>query len=224
MNANRFRFKNPKRAPREKLKLEETANQVTHGLGAVFSIFALIFLYLRAQKFNDIEVTVSYLVFGISLLLLYSASLFYHLAESPKLKRITKTLDHCGIYVLIAGTYTPFMVSVLKSTSGLMVLYCIWALALFGIIFKIFFAHKFKILSTLIYLFMGWAVIAVWSPLVAVLPTQSFSWLLAGGIAYTGGVVFYLWDRLKFHHAIWHLFVLAGSLCHFIAVRESSIN
>lgn len=222
MNVNRFRFKTPKRAPREKLKLEETANQVTHGLGAVFSIFALVLLYLRAQKFNDIEVTISYSVFGISLLLLYSASLFYHLAESPKLKRLTKTLDHCGIYVLIAGTYTPFMVSVLKSTSGFMVLYCIWALAIFGIIFKIFFAHKFKILSTLIYVFMGWAVIAVWAPLVEVLPALSFSWLLWGGIAYTGGVVFYLWDRLKFHHAIWHLFVLAGSLCHFIAVWQSS--
>jgi hemolysin III len=198
--------------------LEEILNSVTHGAGALVSIAGLIILIVYSSMYGQASHVASCTVFGISLVLLYTASTLYHSFQKPKIKHILKILDHSCIYVLIAGTYTPFMIVIVRGALGWTIFAVVWSLTILGIIFKAFFVNRFKIISTLAYILMGWLIIFAIKPLFQTLPGSGLAWLLAGGLAYTLGTIFYAWKTLPFNHAIWHLFVLAGSTCHFIAV------
>jgi hemolysin III len=197
---------------------EELWNSITHGVGAFLSIAALVLLIVYASSYGGASHVVSAVIFGATLILLYSASTLYHSCRKPRLKSAFKILDHSCIYLLIAGTYTPFLLVTLRGAVGWTMFAVIWVLAFAGVIFKFFFVHRFNILSTLAYIFMGWMIIFVIKPLMDSLPTGGIVWLVAGGLAYTLGTIFYAWNKLPFNHAIWHLFVLAGSACHFFAV------
>jgi hemolysin III len=212
------------RIVRAKSPSEELANQLTHGAGIALSLVAIVLLVKQAMTLGDGTSLVTHLIFGLSLLLLYSASFFYHSLRNEVWRRRLKVVDHAAIYILIAGTYTPFLMFPLLGTKGNLLLLIIWGLAFSGVVFKIFFAHRFKLASTLVYLAMGWLVLFVIGPLTEALPTASLLWLVAGGLSYTTGVVFYLWDKLPYQHAIWHLFVLGGSVGHLIAVLHSIKN
>lgn len=203
---------------RELSHYEELANTLTHGAGIALSIAGLVLLVVRAALYGDVWQIVSFSIFGISLIALYLASTLYHGYSSPRIKKILRTFDHSAIYLLIAGTYTPFLLISLRGPWGWSLFGIIWGLAIIGISFKVFFGHKYELISTIFYLLMGWVVIIAIKPLLAALPISGFLWLLAGGLAYSFGVVFYLWEKLPFNHAIWHGFVLAGSFFHFCAV------
>ena len=197
---------------------EDLANSLSHGIGAVLSLAGTITLLLLALPEADIWKLVSFSIFGASLTLLYLSSTLYHGFRNPTLKRIFKMLDHCAIYLLIAGTYTPFLLVNLRTGSGWLVFAVIWGLALAGIVLKLALGHRLKALRVMIYLLMGWLSLLVASPLAATLPAKALQLLVAGGVVYTLGVVFYLAKRIPFNHAIWHLFVLGGSTCHFLSV------
>jgi hemolysin III len=203
--------------------LEEVASAITHGLGAVLSIGAGAVLITLAAVFGDVWTVVGASVFVGSLVLLYSASTLYHAVPHTAAKARLQTVDHCAIYVLIAGTYTPFLLT-LRGTWGWTLFAVIWALAAGGIVFKLFFTGRFNLASTLIYLAMGWLIVVAAGPMRAALPGSTIAWIAAGGLAYTAGTVFYLNRRLRFAHAIWHLFVLAGSVCHFTAVLSEVLR
>lgn len=197
---------------------EELANTITHAVGVGFSIAGLVLLVVRAALYGDTWQVVSFSIYGSSLILLYLASTLYHGFRSPRLKEIFRVVDHAAIYLLIAGTYTPFLLVTIRGPWGWSLFGTIWGLALLGISFKIIFGPKYDILSTIFYLLMGWVVIIAIKPLLAALPLGGFLWLLAGGAAYSLGVIFYAWEKLPYNHAIWHGFVLSGSVFHFIAV------
>jgi len=197
---------------------EELWNSITHGVGALLSVAALVLLIVYASSYGGAGHVVSAVIFGVTLILLYSASTLYHSFRKPRLKSVFKILDHSCIYLLIAGTYTPFLLVTLRGVVGWTMFAVIWVMAVSGVLFKMFFVHRFKIISTLAYVFMGWIIIFAIKPLIDSLPTGGIVWLVAGGLAYTLGVIFYAWNKLPFNHAIWHLFVLAGSACHFVAV------
>jgi hemolysin III len=213
-----FRRKKHPRFVRPKSEGEEIANRLTHGCGALFAVVALVVLLSRALASGETSRLVSYGAFGLSLVLLYAASYAYHSASDERRRRFFKIADHAAIYVLIAGSYTPFLANVLKGSTGGTLLVVVWILAVLGVVFKFYFAHRFKLASTLVYLVMGWLVLFVIGPLIDALSRESLLWLVAGGLSYTTGVFFYLWERLPYHHAIWHVFVLAGSACHVFAV------
>jgi hemolysin III len=198
--------------------LEEILNSVTHGAGALVSIAGLVFLIVFSSTYGQASHIASCTVFGISLVLLYTASTLYHSFQKPNIKHVLKILDHSCIYVLIAGTYTPFMIVIVRGALGWTIFAIVWSLTILGIIFKAFFVNRFKIVSTLAYILMGWLIIFAFKPLFQTLPGSGIAWLVAGGLAYTLGTIFYAWKTLPFNHAIWHLFVLAGSVCHFMAV------
>ena len=202
---------------------EEIANSLTHGLGLVLSIAGLSVLVTFGALHGDAWTVVGCAVFGASLVLLYAASTLYHALRAPRVKWWLRVLDHGAIFLLIAGTYTPFLLVSLRGPWGWSLFGVIWVLAVAGIVLKLFFTGRFRLLSTLIYLFMGWLALAAFKPLVEVLPHGSLVMLLAGGVAYTAGTLFYMWKRLPYHHAVWHLFVLAGSVCHFFAVFGSVV-
>lgn len=197
---------------------EELANSLTHGAGLIASIVALITLIIIANGQTDFTKLVVGTVYGSSLVLLYLASTLYHSFHEPALKHKLKIFDHAAIYVLIAGSYTPFTLYVIKGDWGYILLAAIWALAIAGVIFKLFFVQRFKIFSTVLYLTMGWMALLAIQPLFQNLPYEGLFLLIAGGLSYSVGVIFFLWERLPFSHAIWHLFVLGGSVCHFFAV------
>ncbi|MCE5286731.1 MAG: hemolysin III family protein [Pelosinus sp.] len=198
--------------------MEERLNALTHGIGASLSLIGLLALVISAYLYGGIWHLVSFSIYGTSLFLLYLASTLYHSFTNERLKYIFKIFDHAAIYLLIAGTYTPFALVLLHGTLGWTVFGVIWGLALIGIVFQVFFVKRFKILSTLCYLFMGWFIVVCIKPLANTLPAMGLSWLVIGGLFYTVGAVFYLWKRIPYNHAIWHLFVIAGSACHFITV------
>ena len=198
--------------------LEEIFNSITHGLGILLSIAALVLLIVFASLYGSAKHIVSCTIFGTTLILLYTASTLYHSLRKPHAKKVLKIIDHSCIYTLIAGTYTPFMLVVIRGALGWSIFVLMWALTIAGISYKIFFAHRFKIISTIAYLLMGWIIIFVIKPLVDGLPIGGILWLIAGGLAYTLGTIFYLGKKIPYNHAIWHLFVLAGSTCHFFAV------
>jgi hemolysin III len=204
--------------PYKPTKGEEIANSITHGIGAGLSIAALTILVVFASLKGDAWRIVSFSIYGACLTILYSASTLYHSFRSEKVKRFFQIIDHASIYLLIAGTYTPFTLVLLRGGWGWSLFGVIWGLALLGVIFKIFFISRFEILSTLVYLLMGWLIVIAFKPAVESIPQGGLYWLLAGGISYTLGVVFFLWEKIKYHHAIWHLFVLGGSVCHFFAI------
>ena len=197
---------------------EERLNSLTHGLGALLSAVGTLVLVLAAAREGDVWKIVSFSIFGASLILLYSASTFYHASRSPKAREIWKMLDHCAIFLLIAGTYTPFLLVNLRGPTGWTLFGIIWGLALTGIILKLVFGHRYKILRVIVYLAMGWLIVFAAGELNTRVSELGVRLTVIGGVVYTLGVVFYLADRLPYNHAIWHLFVVAGSLCHFYAI------
>ena len=196
--------------------IEELVNALTHGIGAVMAITASAVLITLAAVWGDGWRLASAIIFGSSLFLLYLSSTLYHALPQPRAKRLFKVLDHCAIFLLIAGTYTPFTLIGLRGQGADWLLPTVWTVAVAGILFKLFFTGRFKLASTLMYLAMGWMVIPAADAMIAALPGQTLAFLVAGGIAYSLGAVFYLNKRLRFAHAIWHLFVLAGSICHYV--------
>jgi hemolysin III len=197
---------------------EELVNAITHGVGVVASLVGGAVLITLAAMFGDGRSLASAIVFVTTLVLLYTASTLYHAFRQEHIKARLKVFDHCAIFMLIAGTYTPFTLIALSGGWGWWMFGIIWSLAVMGIIFKLFFTGRFKRLSTLIYVAMGWLVLVAIGPLVDALPGWTLAWLVAGGIAYTAGTFFYHRPGLRYAHAIWHLFVLAGSVMHFTAV------
>ncbi|MEM6327820.1 MAG: hemolysin III family protein [Bacteroidota bacterium] len=197
---------------------EELANALTHGLGAVASAAGGAVLITLAALWGDAYHVVGASVFVGSLVLLYTASTLYHAIPWERAKARLKVFDHCAIYVLIAGTYTPFTLVGLRGAWGWSLFGAIWGLAAIGIVFKLFTTGRFTFVSTLMYVAMGWLVVIAIKPMVAALPPSTLAWLVGGGVAYTAGTIFYLSKRIPYAHAIWHLFVLAGSVCHFAAV------
>lgn len=196
---------------------EEIANSVTHGLGAILSVAGLFALLVAATIRGTAWHIASCAVFGASLVLLYTSSTLYHALAPNRAKRLFHVLDHASIYILIAGTYTPFALVTLRGPWGWTLFAFVWSLAVLGIVFKSFGAGRLPFLSTAVYILMGWCVVFALRPLLAALPWTGFLWLLAGGLFYTAGVAFFALRR-RYAHAIWHLFVLAGSVCHYLAV------
>jgi hemolysin III len=201
----------------------ELANSITHGLGAALSVLALVLLVVLAALHGTARHVVGGAIFGATLVVLYTMSTLYHALTHPGAKRVFKVLDHAAIYLLIAGTYTPFCLATLRGPWGWSLFGVVWGLALLGVLFKALFIGRFEFLSTAVYLAMGWLVLVAAVPLWRALPPAGLAWLVAGGLCYTGGVAFYVWEKLKFHHAVWHLFVLGGSICHVVAVLGSVI-
>ncbi|HKP76284.1 MAG TPA: hemolysin III family protein [Longimicrobiaceae bacterium] len=197
---------------------DELANVLTHGAGAAASLAGAVVLVTLAALGGDAWKVAGSAVFGTTLVLLYTASTLYHAARSPVARARLKVLDHCAIYLLIAGSYTPFTLIGLRGGWGWSLFGVIWGLAVAGTVFKLFFTGRFPRLSTTIYLAMGWLVLVAAVPMVQRLPTATLAWLVAGGVTYTVGTVFYHSRRILHAHAIWHLFVLGGSACHFAAV------
>lgn len=197
---------------------EEKLNIITHAVGLALSILGLLLLLLKATKFDSTKLLISYVIFGSSLILLYSASTLYHSTRDLRKRFIYKIFDHIAIFILIAGTYTPFSLITLRGQTGWIILAVVWGIALFGTILKLFFTGRFKILSTLLYVGMGWVIIFAIKPLNENLSSQGLYWLMGGGLAYTIGAILYSISRIKFNHAIFHFFVLLGSYCHFMAI------
>ncbi len=197
---------------------EERLNVITHGIGFVLSIVALVLLIVYASRYGTVWHITSFAIFGASLIVLYAASTFYHYAKNPELRIKLNILDHAAIYVLIAGTYTPFTLVVLKGWVGWTIFGISWGLALIGIIFKVFYFGKFDRISTIAYVLMGWVVIFAIKPLMNELPTKGLLWLFGGGLAYSFGAFLYSRRKMRFNHALFHVFVLIGSFCHFMAV------
>ncbi|HEX5515132.1 MAG TPA: hemolysin III family protein [Gammaproteobacteria bacterium] len=196
---------------------EEIINALTHGLGVLASVAGGAVLITLAALFGDAWRVVGAVVFVGSLLLLYSASTLYHAVRHELVKARLKVFDHCAIFILIAGTYTPFTLVDLRGSWGWPLFGVVWGLAATGVVFKLFCTGKLRILSTLMYIAMGWLALVAIKPMLQALPTSALIWLLAGGLTYTVGTLFYH-SRIPYSHAIWHLFVLGGSSCHFVAV------
>lgn len=198
---------------------EEIANSASHGLGLLLSVFGLYLLLDKAFVLQaDTLSIVSYIVYAVSLILLYLASTLYHAIPSVTAKKSLKIFDHCAIYLLIAGTYTPFLLIALRTPLAMGLMAVLWGLSIIGIVAKIVFIHRFKKLSLLTYLAMGWSSLIVIYQLAMSLSTGGLVLLALGGVIYSLGVVFYVNKRIPYNHAIWHLFVLGGSICHFCAI------
>ncbi len=197
---------------------EEAANTWSHLIGALLSIAALVALLIPSVQQADPWRIVSSSIYGTSMLLLFLASTSYHYASLPEVKAKLKTLDHCAIFLLIAGTYTPLLLIELRGELGWTIFGIVWSMALFGIIAKLYWAEKFKKISLFFSLAMGWLIVVAGDELLAELLSGALSWLVAGGLAYSVGAIFYAGKRIPYNHAIWHLFVLLGSACHFVTV------
>ncbi len=202
----------------ERLSSEEIANAITHGIGLLLSIGGGISLITLAARHASAREIISAAVFATTLVVMYVASTLYHAIRHPRAKRNLKVFDHCAIFLLIAGTYTPFTIVALKGTLGWSLFGIVWGLAVLGIVFKLFFTGKMRLLSTITYVLMGWIAIVAVVPISRALQPAALYWLIAGGIAYTAGTLFYHNQRIPYSHAIWHVFVLAGSVSHFIAI------
>lgn len=203
---------------------EEFLSALTHGLGATAALAGGAVLITLAALYGDGWQLTGAIVFGACLLLLYLASTLYHAIQHPVAKARLKVFDHCAIYLLIAGTYTPFTLIGLRGPWGWSLFAAIWTLALAGVVFKLFYTGRFKLLSTGIYIAMGWLVIVAIKPLLGALDGWTIGWLFAGGMFYTLGTVFYHRPSLPYSHAIWHLFVVAGSVCHYVAVMAQVVT
>jgi hemolysin III len=197
---------------------EERINIVSHAVGFVLGVIALLFLVLRAINRGGVLYTASFTVFGLSLLVLYAASTLYHSAKEPERRARLKIFDHSSIYVLIAGTYTPFTMVTLHGTVGWIMFGIVWGSALTGIILKQFFIGKYSIFSTTMYVLLGCVILFAIKPLYQNLSFEGFLWLLGGGVAYIIGAVLYSIKKIKFNHAIFHILVLVGSFCHFVSI------
>ncbi len=201
--------------------LEEILNSITHGIGILLSIAALVLLVVFAsiRPYGDVWKIVSFSIYGFSLIMMYTASTLYHSYQNPKIKKFLNLFDHAAIYVLIAGTYTPFMLVSLRGPWGWSIFGVIWGLAIAGVIFKLFFySDKYRKLSAIIYFLMGWIILIAIRPLLSEVPTGGLLWLLGGCLIYSMGIPFYIKREKRFFHVIWHLFVLGGSITHFFAI------
>lgn len=197
---------------------EETANTWSHAIGTIFSIIALAMMLEVSISNADLWQVSSASIYGFSMFTLFLASSMYHYASRPQIKAKLKTFDHCAIFLLIAGTYTPFLLVELRGSVGWTLFVVIWSLAIFGVLGKVYFADKFKKISLLFYLLMGWLIVFAGDEMLSQLSDGALSWLVAGGLTYTLGAIFYACDRIPYNHAIWHIFVLFGSICHFISI------
>jgi len=200
--------------------IEENINIASHALGFALSIVALVYLTVTAAQLGDVWHIVSFTIFGASLIVLYGASTLYHSTKIAHKRKRRRVIDHASIYVLIAGSYTPFTLVTLNGPIGWTLFGIAWGFALTGIILKLFFTGRFKIISTLMYVFMGWMIIFAVKPISQHLAPEGLRWLVAGGIIYTLGAILYSIKKIKYNHAIFHLLVLIGSSCHFIAVSH----
>ncbi|MBM4135593.1 MAG: hemolysin III family protein [Nitrospira sp.] len=203
-----------------KLK-EEIAHSVTHGIGIVLAIAGLGILIAHTTTFGSARHIVSCSIFGTALIVLYSASTLYHGIQHPKAKKVLRIIDHSSIYLLIAGTYTPFTLVNLRGAWGWSLFGVIWGLAILGIVLQFSPLRQFSSIRLILYIIMGWAVLVAIKPLSASVPVSALILIVAGGVTYTVGVIFFLWRRLPYHHAIWHIFVLSGSVLHYLAVLFS---
>ncbi len=197
---------------------EEIANAVTHGVGAVVSVAGLTLLVAFAWLWGDAWCLAAAIVFGVALLLQYVFSALYHAIPHPRAKHVLKVFDHVSIYLLIAGTYTPFTLITLRGAGGLWMFALIWSIAVAGISAEAFWVYRPKWASAAGFVAMGWVIVFLFKPLLARLPGPGFSLLMAGGFFYTAGTLFYVLKRVRYMHAVWHMFVLGGSACHFLAV------
>ena len=199
-------------------KAEEIANFVSHTAGAGLAILGFIMLIIRASWYNNVPALISYIIFSLGLMVLYTMSSIYHGLKPSQAKNVFEILDHSSIYFLIAASYTPFLVLGLKSNMGITLLVIQWIICALGITFKAFFTGKFKGISTIVYLIMGWMIVFSWTELIAKISPISLGFLIAGGLLYSLGTIFYMWKVCKFNHMIWHIFVVLGSLSHYIAI------
>ena len=199
-------------------KSEERLNVISHAIGLFLSVIGLILLIVKAGQLSLMALKVSYWIFGSSIVLLYAASTLYHSVRERKLRYRLNILDHASIYILIAGTYTPFSLVTLQGSVGWIIFGVVWALAIIGVILKLFFTGRFETLSTIMYVAMGWIIVFAVKPLIDNLSQYGLIWLFTGGISYTIGAVIFSIDRLKYNHAIFHVFVLFGTFCHFLAI------
>jgi hemolysin III len=197
---------------------EEVVHSITHGIGTGLSIAGLVILVVLGVLNGDVYQIIGFTIFGASLVLLYLASTLYHGFQQPRAKRIFKIFDHSAIYLLIAGSYTPFLLVGMRGTTGWILLVVVWLIALIGITMKVLYIDRFQVLSVFAYLLMGWLCVFAFREMMTSIPIGGIIWLAAGGILYTVGVIFYALQKIPYMHAVWHFFVLGGSLCHYFAV------
>lgn len=197
--------------------LEEKLNVASHAVGLVLAVIGTVFLLIKSVSLNNYLAVIGSLVFGLSMITLYTASTIYHQSSSSK-RSYFRVFDHASIYFLIAGTYTPFTLVSLHGEVGWILFGVTWGMAVSGMVLKIFYTGRYNLISTIMYVVMGWSVVFAISPLIDSIGLTGFLWLLAGGLVYSLGAVFYLFDKIRFMHAVFHLFVLIGTMCHFISV------
>ncbi len=197
---------------------EEIANAVTHGIGALMGIVALCLLIVFASLKGNIWHIISFTIYGVSFLILYMNSTLYHAITNKKAKHVFEILDHSSIYVFIAGTYTPFALTILRESKGWYIFVSVWSITVIGVVLKVFFVKRFEILSTLIYILMGWMIVIDYKFLGENFNKIGLRLLVVGGVLYTVGTIFYTWKRPKYFHAVWHIFVILGSISHFFSV------
>lgn len=203
---------------RPQTRREEVANALTHGTGLALSLVGLPILILVAARHGEVRQVIACSIFATTLVLLYAASTAYHAVSGERAKQQLRVVDHVAIYLLIAGTYTPFVFGLLRGVLSWTLLGVVWGLAIFGILYKTLLGFRFPRLSTALYIGMGWLAVVAIPPLARAMPPAGLAWLIAGGLCYTGGVIFYVHGHRPYRHAVWHLFVLAGSACHYAAV------
>lgn len=196
----------------------EIANSITHGIGIIFGIAALPVLSAIAANKDHTIAVVGAAVFGFSFLLVFTFSTLYHAFQNSRVKRVLNIFDHISIYFLIAGTYTPFLLNYMLNATGITLLCVLWGLTLIGIVFKAFFTGKYNLVSTLVYLAMGWILLFGGKQFFEAIPMPVLTMIIVGGVLYSIGTIFFLWEKLYYHHVIWHLFVLSAAICHYVAV------
>ncbi len=197
---------------------EEIANAITHGIGAVLSVGMLVMLVVFASLEGNAWHVVSVSIYGVTMLVLFVSSTLVHSFPAGKMKDLFEIFDHSAIYLFIAGTYTPILLVPLRGSLGWTLFGIIWGMAILGIIFKVFFVKRFVVLSTLFYVLMGWLLIIAWGPLTTEVPAAGITYLILGGVMYSIGSIFYVWRSFTYHHMVWHLFVLGGSIFHFFTI------
>ncbi|MBE9489867.1 MAG: hemolysin III family protein [Bacteroidetes bacterium] len=198
-------------------KLEEQLNAISHGIGALLGIAGLILLIVFNSNKTDWSLF-SVIIYGISIIVLFTASALYHSIRGERRKHYFRIVDHISIYLLIAGTYTPVLLITLEQSLGWTLFWLVWGIAGFGVILKLFFTGRFELFSTLLYLVMGWLIVFDFSSLAEAVGSSGVLWFFAGGLSYTVGIIFYVFERIPFNHVIWHVFVLSGAICHFFMV------
>ena len=199
-------------------RAEQIANVITHGAGIVFGVIGFVLLVIKAEKGGHALTLLSFMIYGLSLILMFTSSTLYHGIPGEKTKTILRKIDHSAIYLLIAGTYSPFLLITLNDRTGWTLFVIVWIIAIAGILYKTLKKIGPRWVSAITYILMGWLIVLAAGQIIAALPCSSLVLLVAGGLLYTGGTVFYIWKRLPFNHAIWHVFVLAAAVCHYFAV------